>query len=146
MSRRKKSDKEPYIRKSFETRVTGEASKTNEKIVGLCLSQLMSEAWGNLTGNARNLYIFMRLQYNGSNEYSFNFNRGLYEKRYKLYSGGRQFNKDRQQLIDNGFIRIVEDGTTTRTKTKYAFSDEWQNVKRCRRDMSKQREARKAKK
>lgn len=107
---RTKRTSQPYIRKSFETRITGRADLTNEKIVGMCLTQLMSDAWHNLSGNAKNLYLFMRLQYDGKNENCFYFNKGVYQKQYKLYSNGTQFKKDLDQLCSNGFVRIVEKG------------------------------------
>ena len=144
MGRTKKTS-QPYIRKSFETRITGRADLTKEKIIGMCLTQLMSDAWHNLSGNAKNLYLFMRLQYDGSNENCFFFNKGIYQKQYKLYSNGTQFRKDLEQLVANGFIRVIECGKTSRTKNKYAFSDEWQRVKRMKKDMQKANDARKMK-
>lgn len=140
---RSKRTSQPYVRKSFETRLTGRADLTGEKMVGMCLTQLMSDAWHNLSGNAKNLYLFMRLQYNGSNESCFYFNKALYQKQYKLYSNGTQFKKDLDQLCSNGFVRIVEKGKNTRTKNIYAFSDDWQQIKRIKRDMSRANSAHK---
>ena len=133
MARKKKTK---YIRKSFETRLPGAADSTGEKIVALCLTQLMSDAWANLTGNQRNLYIFMRLRYDGENEHGFYFNKALYMKQYRLYTNGTQFQRDLAGLVENGFVDIVERGWTTRTRNVYAFSDRWQTVKRKKKDMS----------
>lgn len=143
MGRKKKQ--EVYIRKSFETRIPGVPAETHEKYVGMCLTQLMSDAWHNLSGCAQNLYLFMRLQYNGSNDLEFNFNQSLYNKKYKLYTSGSQFKKHYTELIENGFIKLIENGKTTRTNNIFAFSDDWQNVKRKKRDMSRQNAARKRK-
>lgn len=139
VGRRKKAT---YIRKSFETRKPGSPAATGEKYVGITLTMIQSEAWQNLTGKAVKLYLAMRLQYNGENENGFYFNRALYQKHFKLYSNGTQFNKDLQRLIDNGFIDCKERNWTTRTKNLYAFSDRWQQIKRCKKDMTKQNEAR----
>ncbi len=125
MSGRKKTE---YIRRSFETRIPGKPSETHEKYVALCFTLLTSPAWFQLSNGARNLYTFMRLQYDGIND-SFNFNRAIYTKVYPLYSNRNQFYKDRDQLVEVGFIEIVEHGKNTRTKAIYKFSDKWQKQK-----------------
>ena len=59
------------------------------------------------------------------NETVFYFNRELWMDRYKLYTKWQQFNRDREALIKHGFIKVIEEGYNTRTKSKYKFSDEW---------------------
>lgn len=125
MGRRKK---EEYIRKPFETRIPGRPSETHEKYVALCFTLLSSPAWCQISNGARNLYTFMRLQYDGTKDI-FNFNRGLWYQTYHLYKNQAQFYKDRQQLVDFGFIEILESGKNTRTKAVYRFSDRWQKIR-----------------
>lgn len=50
---------------------------------------------------------------------------------YNIYSKGNQngFSKDMSELIDKGFIELVENGKNTRTKNIYRLSSEWQNKK-----------------
>lgn len=135
--------KSEYKRKSFETRIVGKPADTHEKYVGLCLTMLMSDAYANLSDGAKNLYVYMRLQYDGKNEDGFCFNRGLWFKTYKLYKNPNSFYKHREELINQGFIRIKESGRNTRTKSIYAFSDEWQNIagRIKKRDLSRALEA-----
>ena len=95
---------------------------------------MQSKAWGALTNNARVLYLYMKLQYygqkqiEGRGEDCFYFNKGLYCETYHLYSNTRQFRKDRDLLIQLGFIECIENGKTTRTKSIYKFSNRWQQV------------------
>ena len=142
---RKKNQFE-YVRKPFETRIPGKPSETHEKYCGLCITMLMSDAWANLSGTAQNLYIFMRLQYDGSS-LEFSFNRALWLKTYKLFTSPNAFYKYRDELITQGFIKVLESGKNTRTKAIYQFSDEWQKVKgrTPKRDLKKANEARKKK-
>ena len=46
---------------------------------------------------------------------------------YKLYSDTNRdgFYRDRDALIEHGFIRVIENGITTQTKTIYAFWGMW---------------------
>ena len=57
----------------------------------------------------------------------FYFNRGLYKNTLELYSNDGQFRKDRDNLIEHGFIICVENGSNTCSKSIYQFSDKWQN-------------------
>ena len=103
-----------------------------------------SEAWGQLSNNARVLYLYMKMQLFGGKrdglpEGQFYFNRSTYTKTYRLYSNQNQFYKDRDLLIAYGFIDMIESGKNTRTKAVYQFSDRWQRV-----DVQQVQEERKA--
>lgn len=96
-------------------------------------SMMQSKAWHNLSNNARVLYLYMKLQLYGAKikdhpETDFYFNTAMAQKTYGLYSNMAQFRKDRQQLIDNGFIDVVENGRFTRTKNVYRFSSRWKEI------------------
>lgn len=103
----------------------------------LYASMLQSPAWYALSPKAQQLYVYMKLQLYGqapldSEKYGpdcFVFNQGMYTKIYPLYKTGAQFRRDRDQLIEYGFIEIVECGKTTRTKNIYKFSAKWQDYK-----------------
>lgn len=119
--------KKKYIPKTFE-------SKKPDVSASIYCSMIQSKAWENLTNNARVLYLYMKLQYYGQKaipdreqEY-FYFNKGMWKTTYKLYTNQNQFYKDRNLLIENGFIEIEQNGKNTRTKTIYRFSDKWQQV------------------
>lgn len=119
--------KNKYIPKSFESK----SGKVLSAVI--YASMIQSPAWEHLSNNARVLYLYMKLQYYGAknipdhSEDCFYFNTALIQKTYKLYTNMRQFRKDRDQLVDYGFIKILESGKNTRTKAIYQFSDEWQN-------------------
>lgn len=47
---------------------------------------------------------------------------------YHIYNKNQnQFQKDMRQLIEYGFVELIEDGSTTRTKSVYMLSDKWWN-------------------
>lgn len=55
----------------------------------------------------------------------FTMNMSKWGEYYNLYKTGAQFRRDRDELLNGGFIEIVENGKTTRTKNIYKFSDRW---------------------
>ena len=118
--------KSKYTPKSFESKA-GKALSAN-----IYASMIQSPAWEQLSNNARVLYLYMKLQYYGAksvpnhSEDCFYFNTALIKKTYRLYSNMSQFRKDREQLIEKGFITVLESGKNTRTKAIYQFSDKWQ--------------------
>lgn len=131
MSGRRKPE---YRRKSYETRKPG--SNTGEPFVALYFSMLGSDAWRSLKPRAQMLYINMRAQFgNGKGELQeeqFYFNRALWKKTLKLYSNDASFYADRDELIEHGFIEVLECGKTMRSKSIYRYSNRWQEWKQER--------------
>lgn len=123
MARRKQ-----YIPKAWES-VGGNRLSAN-----IYVSMMQSNAWMQLSKNARLLYLYMKAQYYGAKnikehpETDFVFNWALASKTYKLYSNYARFKSDRDMLIKYGFIELVENGKNTRTKSIYRFSDKWQSL------------------
>lgn len=121
------SRKKAYVPKAFES-IGGQNLSAN-----LYASMLQSEAYMDLSKNAMVLYQYMKLQYYGAKglpghaSTDFVFNKALYTKTYQLYTNPNQFRKDRDSLIEHGFIEYVECGKNTRTKSIYRFSDRWQH-------------------
>lgn len=121
MSRRK-----PYIPKAWESR-NGSRLSAN-----IYITMMQSNAWMQLSKNARLLYLYMKAQYYGAKNLhdrpatDFVFNWALVSKTYKLYTNYQRFENDRDMLIKYGFIDLVENGKNTRTKSIYRFSDRWQ--------------------
>lgn len=131
--------RQKYKPKSFES--TGISSDTSANIY---MSMLLSNAWNKLTKNQQILYVYCKAQYYAEkrkpktmvielneNEQNlcFTMNKSKWCKMYGLYKDGGQgrFKKDMQALVDNGFIKEIENGRTSRTKSIYQFSNEWQN-------------------
>lgn len=94
-------------------------------------SLLESPVFQSLTSGQKVLFLYMKLQYYNSrnkpsdNNKQFFFNKGLYNGKYHLYTNDAQFRKDRDALIQKGFITCAESGRWTRTKSIYEFSDRW---------------------
>ena len=101
----------------------------------LYASMLQSPAWYALSPKAKELYTYMKLQQFGQAPIEgygadcFVFNQAMYTKTYPIYKTGAQFRRDRDQLIEYGFIEMVECGRFTRTKNIYRFSAKWQEIK-----------------
>lgn len=104
-----------------------------EPSASIYASMLKSPAWKKLKPRAQILYLYMKMQYYGVKEKDkpernplyFVFNEGIWKKTYGLYTNNKSFYQDRDMLVKNGFIEIVETGKTTRTKNIYKFSDNW---------------------
>ena len=126
--------KKPYEKKSFES--AGTPSDTSANIY---MSMLLSPAWLNLTANQQRLYLYCKAQYYGEKNkhngdlLTFTMNRSKWGKLYQLYALTNQagFYRDRDALIEHGFIRVVVGGSNTRKKTIYAYSDMWQKWGKC---------------
>ena len=135
MAKRKK-----YKPKSFES--TGIGSDTSSNIY---VSMLLSNSWQQLSKNAQILYVYCKAQYYAEKtipkpkvaqlteqqlDKCFTMNKSKWLHLYKIYkSDNGQFNKDIEQLIQLGFVELVECGKTTRTKNIYMLSDKWQQNK-----------------
>ena len=121
--------KKKYVPKNFESNKCGDVS------ANIYASMVQSQAWNNLTNNARVLYMYMKMQYYGQKtipnkeQECFHFNKALYTKKYRLYTNVNQFYKDRNLLIENGFIEI-DGGSTRHTREKmiYKFSAKWHEI------------------
>ena len=104
-----------------------ESSKPcNDVSAVLYASMLQSPAWKKLTKPQQILYVYMRLQFYGNNQVPgkpqiyFYFNQTLWKKTLK------SFYRDRDALIEHGFIEKIESGKNTRTKAVYKLSSAWQ--------------------
>lgn len=117
-----------YKPKDFESSKAGSDCSAN-----IYKSMIESEAFKSLTKNQRLLYVYMKMQYYGvatnkhpkQNQEMFYFNKHLWCDKYGLYKNANSFEKDRDSLIEKGFIKCVENGNNTRTKSVYQFSSKW---------------------
>jgi hypothetical protein len=127
---RQMARKQKYIKKKFES--TGTSSDVSANIYQ---SMMESDAFASLSAPQVRLYLFCKLQYysqktkpNDDNT-CFYFNQSKWKSQYKLYSNNNSFYKDMRALIEKGFIKKIESGKNTRTRSIYQFSNEWQNYK-----------------
>lgn len=129
---------------------------TTDTSANIYQSMLLSPAWHNLTGKQKELYYVCKAQYYGekktaeehrtakekidgvfpSVEARFTMNQSKWRDFYGLYTTATQryFYKDMQALIDNGFIKELESGKTSGTKSIYEYSEEWAHVARQKRE------------
>jgi hypothetical protein len=141
-----------YIPKSFESAIefTPQKKQGKRKDVSsnIYYSMLVSNAWHNLTGKQKELYLFCKLQFFGQSINSkelktdieknnkddntdisnrFVMNKSLWCKTYGLYTDSTQryFYQDIKALIDNGFITELQRGKSNRSKNIYEFSNKW---------------------
>lgn len=130
-----------YKPKKFES--TQNPSDTSANIY---MSMLMSPNWMALTKNAQVLYVYCKAQYyaekrkpelnplnprkltEDEKSRCFTMNMSKWNDLYHIYNKNQnQFQKDMRQLIEYGFVELIEDGSTTRTKSIYMLSDKWWN-------------------
>lgn len=129
MSKSKASRKKQYEKKPFES--TGISSDTSANIY---ISMLMSSAWKMLTAQQKTLYLYCKAQYYAEkkkpedNREYFTMNQSKWCSLYEIYkkNNAAAFYRDMAALIEYGFIKCVECGNTTRTKSIYAYSSMWQ--------------------
>ena len=128
-----------YVPKSFES--SGISSDTSANIY---MSMLTSKSWQKLTKNQQILYVYCKAQYYAEKRkpkpqlkqltdtelsLCFTMNKTKWCNLYHIYKDGNQngFIKDMKALIDNGFIELVENGKSNRTKNIYKLSSNWQS-------------------
>lgn len=116
--------KRAYTKKPFES--SGVSSDTSANIFH---SMMISAAFQSLTAPQQILYVWMKDQmyqqkrHPENNPEMFYFNRAI-QRKYGI-KNPTQFCKDRDALIEKGFIKVVESGANTRTKDIYKYSDMW---------------------
>ena len=126
MARRKTQ----YQKKPFESDGNGSDVSAN-----IYMSMLMSPAYRALTPRQQQLYTYCKVQYYAEkkkpddNQLRFTMNRSKYVTLYGLYDDNNRaaFYRDMDALIAHGFVKCVNSGKNTRTKTIYEFSSMWQN-------------------
>lgn len=147
----KSNNKTEYIPVAFESENSvapkGKNGKRKDKSANIYYTMLMSNAWRNLTGNQKELYLFCKLQQFGESlsmqEHAtaqekendekpnlsdrFTMNKSKWCELYRLYipQNAKRFYKDMQALIDNGFVEKLQSGFTDRSKNIYKFSSKW---------------------
>ena len=126
--------KKQYVPKPFESnKGRGDIS------ANIYASMIQSPAWKKLTKAQQSLYLHMKLQYYGAKkipdmpETCFYFNQNLWQKTYNLYTNKASFYKDRNRLIEMGFIDQItqekdfeaEQFGNIHPKAVYQLSDRW---------------------
>ncbi len=99
---------------------TGKTPAQGEHFTRIGKSLLRHPAFTALNSSARLLYICMVEACAGKREFTFTVSD------YKACGFAKNtFLRAKEELIQGGFIVVIELGRTTRTPNKYAFSDRW---------------------
>jgi len=122
-------NKKRYEKKPFESSCSSSDTSAN-----IYESMLLSPAWLELKASPKALYVACKSQYYAektkpnSNNCQFTMNKYKWCDKYKLYTNANSssFYRDMSALIEKGFIKCIECGFVTRTKSIYQFSDKWQ--------------------
>ncbi|MCL6457654.1 MAG: hypothetical protein K6T85_06575 [Gorillibacterium sp.] len=93
----------------------------NGKHLRITDSMMDSTAWQELSPHAIVLYVYFKKKFNYSNEDNISF---TYKEGTQLMKGDT-FTKSLDQLIDLGFIKILQSGWSNRTASIYGFNDQW---------------------
>lgn len=117
-----------YIPKSFES-----SRGDKDTFAAIYMSMVESVAWQELSKPQRELYRCMKHEHHNSRNrpvksdlLCFCFNWTMYSQKYKLGKNKQQFAKDKDALIERGFITCEEPGANTHTNAVFRFSDRWQ--------------------
>lgn len=112
-----------------------ESAKKTGTFVRLTDNMLKSAAWANLTLRQQGLYLYCKAKYKHQKPVggviveadikNFIIAR---DEILRLYGSPSTFAKDRDALIENGFIVCVENGRTSWTPNVYAFTDGWHKI------------------
>ena len=132
--------KPKYRLKSIES-----LGNSNDTSANLYMSMLTSPAYFKLSNGAVRLYNYCKAQLYAEkrkpvpqirqlNEtqlsYCFTMNKSKWLNLYHIYnSDNGQFYKDMEQLIELGFVELVESGKTNRSKNIYMLSDKWKEIR-----------------
>jgi hypothetical protein len=98
-------------------------------------SMLLSDAWQDLTAPQVRLYLVCKAQFYGKakpKDYgskAFYMNMDLWLGTYHLYKSNNRagFYRDMDELIAHGFITCLSNGYSTKSRSVYEFSDQWQS-------------------
>ena len=117
-----------------------ESAGSSKVSASINLSMMLSPAWKQLSNNAISLYLHMKTQlfavpykdkplneYGENDRELFVFNRAMYTKVFPIFGNGEQFRRYSHELIQYGFIELVESGKFTRTKNVYRYSSNWKS-------------------
>lgn len=128
--------KQPFKKQPFEV------LKQNEVSANLYEGMLTSEIYYTMTDKQKTLLTYMKLQMYAehkkpvpNDKTTFSFNRHKWLEKYHIYSSDNgAFYRDRDVLIERGFIELIQSGKITRSKNIYRFSDKWKYIQNTERN------------
>lgn len=105
----------------FEQWETTKADGIEKRYIRLGATLLASEKMRSLSPSAFKIYCYMRIESGGNRSFKFP------HAKYCSYMSKPTFIKARQELVDKGFIEIIQNNGNLRKANIYAFSDRWKS-------------------
>lgn len=85
-------------------------------------SIMASEAMLSLSSSAFRVYCHMRIESGGKRSFKFPYSK------YKIFMARPTFVKARDELVEKGFIDVIQNNKNLRKANIYAFSERWKNI------------------
>lgn len=114
MARTKKTPFQPW-----ESRAEGGVEK---RYIRLGATIMASEAMLSLSSSAFRVYCHMRIESGGKRSFKFPYSK------YKIFMTRPTFIKARDELVEKGFIDVVQNNQNLRKANIYCFSERWKTI------------------
>lgn len=110
----------PIVRKFRDIESTGKIKKgIKERYISIAETMLKHKKFMSLKSSSKTLYIYMKYWACGRIEFEYAISMS------KSFMSANTFLKSKDELVDKGFIEVIEIGKFTRTTNKYKFSNKW---------------------
>ena len=83
---------------------------------------MASEVMRSLSPSAFKVYCYMRIEAAGKKNFTFP------HAKYKSYMSKPTFQKARDELVEHGFIDVVQNNKNLRKSNVYCFSERWKSL------------------
>lgn len=106
----------------FEQWETKNANGVEKRYFRMGATLMASEQMRSLSSSAFKIYCYMRIESAGNRSFKFP------HAKYRAYMSKPTFGKAKQELINKGFIDVVQNNKNRRKSNIYAFSDRWKTL------------------
>lgn len=106
----------------FEQWETTNANGVEKRYFRMGATLMASEQMRSLSPSAFKIYCYMRIESAGNKSFKFP------HAKYRSYMTKPTFQKAKQELIDKGFIDVIQNNKNLRKANIYAFSDRWKKI------------------
>ena len=103
----------------FEQWETKNANGVEKRYFRMGATLMASEPMRSLSPSAFKTYCYMRIESAGNRSFKFP------HAKYRSYMSKPTFQKAKRELIDKGFIDVIQSNKNLRKSNIYAFSDRW---------------------
>lgn len=103
----------------FQSWETTKADGVEKRYIRLGATLMASEKMRSLSPSAFKIYCYMKIESGGKRSFTFP------HAKYCSYMSKPTFIKAKQELIDKGFIEVIQSNKNLRKANIYAFSDRW---------------------